>query len=282
VTWPVRTRICLECRAALSEGEHCTWVRHTAVAPADPAQRQRLVAAVWRSDAGTEPAIDLGGPLARLLRQLAPSVDGPASSPVLEVPSPPRFGEDAARRAPRGAGEEPLWTARTRYSGHVSQAAATAPSPVAGTPCVAYGLWLLDPRADGSPVLLRDGASLGFDVDLDDGQVARIPAGTADLIAPGVRLRRGDPGLRRYLRHLDAEAPQLRRPSPLPFREVREAVLAPGHQLSLLVELQPVPDARRPTASVYREPAAGVLAPVGRVVIRAGTGRPTDPGARGR
>jgi hypothetical protein len=177
------------------------------VAPADPAQRQRLVAAVWRSTDDAKRPIG-PGLRARLLRQLDPSVHGSAS-PVLEVPLPPRLG-------------------------------------------------------------------------LDDGQVARIPAGTADLIAPGVRLRRGDPGLRRYLRHLDAEAPQLRRPSPLPFREVREAVLAPGHQLSLLVELQPVPDARRPTASAYREPAAGVLAPVGRVVIRAGTGRPTDPGARGR
>lgn len=282
MTWPVRTRICIECRAALSEGEHCTWVRHTAVAPADPAQRQRLVDAVWRSDAGTEPAIDLSGPLARLLRQLAPSVDGPASSPVFEVPPPPRFGEDAARRAPRGAGEEPLWTARSRYSGRVSEAAATAPSPVAGAPCVAYGLWLLDPRADGSPVLLRDGASLGFDVDLDDGQVARIPAGTADLIAPGVRQRRRDASLRDYLRHLDPEAPERRRPSPLPFREVREAVLAPGDPLSLLVELQPVPDARRQAGSAYREPAAGVLAPIGRIVIRAGKAGLPDPGVPGR
>ncbi len=279
MTWPVRTRICLECRAALSEGEHCTWVRHTAVAPADPAQRRRLAEAVWSAAADARPPLTLGSAMARLLRFFALPEAEPGKSPVLDVPPPPRFGDDPARRVPRGAGEEPLWTARTRYTGRVSAGAGTAPSPIGGTPCVAYGLWLLDPRAEGSPVLLRDGASLGFDVNLDDGQVARIPAGTADLIATGVRVQGGHPGLQSYLRHLDPDAPQLRPPSPLPFREVREAVLAPGDELSLLVALQPVPDARRPSGSAYREPAAGVLAPVGRVAIKVGS---PDPGVPGR
>ncbi len=278
MTWPVRTRICLECRAALSEGEHCTWVRHTAVAPADPAQRQRLAEAVWPAPVNLPPLLTVRAVMARM-RELLPLPERTwsTSAPVLEVPPPPRLGDNPAPRVPRGASEEPLWTSRTRYTGRVSAVAATAPSPIAGTPCVAYGLWLLDPRADGSPVLLRDGASLGFDVDLDDGQVARIPAGTADLIAPGVRLPRDHPGLHGYLRHLDPDAPQLRPPSPLPFREVREAALRPGDELSLLVELQPVPDARRAAGSAYREPAAGVLAPVGRIAIKAGTD-PIPPG----
>ena len=97
-----------------------------------------------------------------------------------------------------------------------------------------------------------------------------------------MRLRRRDRSLRDYLRHLDPEAPERRRPSPLPFREVREAVLAPGDPLSLLVELQPVPDARRQAGSAYREPAAGVLAPIGRIVIRAGKAGLPDPGVPGR
>jgi hypothetical protein len=47
---------------------------------------------------------------------------------------------------------------------------------------------------------------------------------------------------------------------------VREAILRPGDPLSLLADLQTVPDARA-TGPAYREPAAGVLAPVGRIAI---------------
>jgi hypothetical protein len=262
VSWPVRTRICLECRAALSDGELCTWVRHTAVAPADPEERKKLARAVWGPDA------DRPRPrgLVAAILQLQPDTDPEArllgASPVLAVPAP----RMAAPRGPYGASEEPLWTSRTRYSGRVAAAAPSAPSPIAGTPCVAYGLWLLDPRADGSPVLLRDGASIAFDVELDDGRLARIAAGTIDLVATGAPQRRGKPGLARYLRHLDPDGPDRRRPSPLPFRQVREAILRPGDALTLLADLQPVPDARA-AGTAYRDPAAGVLAPLGRIAI---------------
>ncbi|HKE17001.1 MAG TPA: hypothetical protein VKB80_19140 [Kofleriaceae bacterium] len=276
MSWPVRTRICLECRAALSDGEHCTWVRHTAVAPADPAGRRRLIEAVWRESTPRGGRPSLGAELARFLAGLiAAARPGSAStSPVVAVPAPLRWGAD---RGPFGASEEPLWTARARYTGRASAAAAAAPSPIAGTPCLAYGLWLLDRWADGSParwgagarraeVLLRDGACLDFEVELDDGRVARVPAGTAELVAPGARLRRDQPGLARYLEHLAVADPAGDSPAHLPFREVGEAVLRPGDAVALLVDLQPVPDARQ-AGSPYREASVGALVPVGRICI---------------
>jgi hypothetical protein len=85
VSWPVRTRICLECRAALSDEEQCTWVRHTAVAPSDPAGREKLVEAVWRANGHER------GAVGRMLHQKP--------------------------RTPHGASEEPLWTARATAAG---------------------------------------------------------------------------------------------------------------------------------------------------------------------
>jgi hypothetical protein len=274
VSWPVRTRVCIECRAALSDGEHCTWVRHTAVAPADPAGRRRLIEAVWRESTPRGGRPSLRAELARFVAGLLASSRTESTPPVHAVPRPLRWGADLG---PFGASEEPLWTARARYTGRARAAAAGAPSPIAGTPCLAYGLWLLDRWADGSParwsaggagaeVLLRDGACLDFEVELDDGRVARIPAGTADLVAPGARLRRDEPGLARYLAHLSVADPAGDSPAHLPFREVGEAVLRPGDALTLLADLQPVPDMRH-SGSPYREASVGALVPVGRICI---------------
>jgi hypothetical protein len=285
--WPIRTRICLECRAALSDGEHCTWVRHTAVAPADPAGRQRLLEAVWPAAARQPP---LGQDVSSFRGWLETKILQPLSSPdwsssrapEYEVPPPPRLRE-GSWRTPRGASEEPLWTSRTSYRGRVIESADTLRSPIGHVPCVAYGLWLIDPRADGSPVLLRDGATLRFDVELDDGRAVRVPAGSADMVGPGVRVRARPSRLAEYLARLDPApgAPRQGR-SPLPFRRVHEAVLVPGDRFSLLADLESVADGRAPARSAYREPAAAVLTPVGRVVLAPGIPHPATEVVGGR
>jgi hypothetical protein len=272
VSWPVRTRICLECRTALSDGERCTWVRHTILSPSDPQEKQRLMEAVW----------PLGPPRPRppLLLELGMFVRtwfvGPplSTGDSLSIPGdvPPPLDLRAGPRVPRGASEEPLWTARTRYAGRVADGAPTELSPLGGEPCVAYGIWLLEPKADGSPILLRDGATIGFDVALDDGRLARIPRASADLVGEGSRMSstREEHRLRRYLDRLFPGRGRRGERSHLPFRDVREAVVKPGDRVRLLADLESVPDHRSAVGSAYRESAGAVLSPVGRVVIELG------------
>jgi hypothetical protein len=272
VSWPVRTRICLQCRAALSDGESCTWVRHTALNPTAHDQRERLVAAVWPP----EPAGTVSEMLSEYRSKRFADWSFPDETwferqsiqPPIEVPPEPRPGP-APGRGPVGAAEAPLWTARVRYPGRVDPGAATAPSPIAGVDCVAYGVWLVDRHAEKSPVLLRDGAALGFDVELDDGRVARVPAGSVDFAGEGEsrRLRRVRENLARYLGRLDPHWSAGRRGSHLPFSQVREAVLRPGDRLILRADLHVVPDPRAAAGSAYRVAAAAVLLPLGRVVI---------------
>lgn len=270
MSWPVRTRLCLECRAALSDGEACTWVRHTALSPSVPEQREQLVAAVWPS-ASSRGVQDLFDGFARWLRGWIAleqtGLGSPGSPPQVEVPRGPRIGADVVH-GPFGAAEEPLWTASVRYPGRVASAARVAPSPIAGVDCAAYGVWLLDRHAERSPILLRDGAALGFDVELDDGRIARVPAGSVDVAGEGEsrKLRRVRANLARYLAGLAPQSWAGRRGSHLPFTEVREAVIRPGDRVLIRADLHAVPDPRA-TGSAYRVAAAAVLRPLGRVVF---------------
>jgi hypothetical protein len=233
VTWPVRTRLCAECRAALSDGEECIGFGHTPLAPGVPAERDRLLDQVW---------------------------PGPESVPP-------------GRRGPRGAREAPLWAARPRHTGLVRGGAAVLPSPVGGEPCLAYGLWLIDRHANISPVFLRDGAALPFDVELDGGGIARVPAGSVDLSGWGRRLEPWSAErVQEYLACIEPSGLGADRPV-VPFCEVREAVVRPDDRIAFLADLERVPDRPEdlagPDPGPYRQASPPVVwRAVGRVLLR--------------
>jgi hypothetical protein len=131
----------------------------------------------------------------------------------------------------------------------------TTPAPLGAGPAVGFALEVRHAEAAGSPVMLRDGASVGFTVAGEDGRVLLVPAG-------GLRI--GPRGLRRLVRtrrHLDAYlravAPDAGRPSPFPCDEAHLAVLVPGDVVTVRAIASVRPDPRGTTA--YREAPRSIL-----------------------
>lgn len=138
-------------------------------------------------------------------------------------------------------------------------------SALTSAPCVGWAVELSSKRFVGNAVMLRDGASLGFDVRLEDGRVARVPAGPL-LLASGSALDEAPPRLEEHLRSVDpAWAPGDEEPA-IPFDRVAAIDVRPGDQVELVgaLHLAPDPDAL-PT---YRGAGAMVLVPNEIIAIR--------------
>ena len=259
--WPRRTRVCVQCRTALSAGETCTWIRHDVVDLSEPAGRAFFLEEVWGSPLEPPPPPSLRD---RALDALAELLS-PGSTAPLEG-APPSWG--VRQPDPRGAREEPLRATRTmRLSGRIAADAPTAPSPLSGAPCAIHGLRLLHAEADGSPLMLRDAATLEVAIDLADGCRVLLPRGTVDLDAPGRRRTRSAAAVESYLAVLDPFAPEHTVRPTFPHDEVREALLGPGDEVLLSGDLEPVPDPRAMRGGAYREAAATVLRPRGGVLV---------------
>lgn len=237
--FPPRTRICLDCRVTLTEGEACTWLSHQVAELAGDCEP--LVARVW----GAPRAVDR----AAYLRAFVLPESLPAPVTVRE------------RDRPQGAATLPMVPVNAiGLRGRIEEAATAAP-PVGRRRGVGFALELRHREAAGSPVMLRDGASAGFAVAGEDGRVLVVPPGCLRMEGSGPPVR----ARRQVEAHLRALAPDAGPPSPFPWDEVRVAVLAPGDRVTVRATASVRPDPRG-TAG-YREAPRSLLVASGAVWV---------------
>jgi len=233
--FPARPSICLYCRVALTGGEACTWLSHQTADLAGDCEP--LIEQVW----GAALVIDR---LPRLWELLVPGAP-PETVTVRE----------RERDRPIGAPTEPMVpVTAVGFRGRVEEGP-TAPVPLSEQQAAGFALELRHHGAAGSPVMLRDGATVGFSVAGDDGRVFLVPPGGLRMPVQerpdAVRDRRV---VHAYLRHL---APDAGAPSPFPWDEVHTAILMPGDLVTVRAVATVRPDPRGITG--YREAPRSIL-----------------------
>lgn len=287
-----RCGICLACRTVLAEGEACPGGRaHQTVSLAQPAGRLRLDDEVWGPDSRARQtrqaakagaggagiggffegcsgcdvgAADLGGEafLAVLAVVVAAGIAILAFFAIralvhwirekLERPKP----HGAFARAPRAP--SPVVAASGVVRGGTPMALPWAAGSVFG-----YAMLLYEARTFGGGAMLRDAATAGFEVDLDDGRVLRVPAGRIQVVGPLPRVHAERTRLEGVLGQIAPGAPGA--PELFPFDRVKGQTIGPGDRIELLGEVQHAADAS--SSGGYRA-HAGVLSPVGVPVLR--------------
>jgi hypothetical protein len=154
-------------------------------------------------------------------------------------------------------------------------AALGAPLSMNGEPYVAYALELRRTRryARGQ-VMLRDAATAGFAIELDDGQRVRVPPGPIALDArSGDRVDADGDAIVGYLERLDPErkmprvqiADEHAYDDPFPRDRAWVQTIAPGARVAVYGSLRraPLSAADAPAHGGYRDAAPSVLAPEG-------------------
>ncbi len=272
--WVRRESICLACRFLYPAGVTCSHGRGAMRALRDPDERAGLITEVW-------------GSMRRHVRQAGKvGVTGGGLGSVLDGCSGcgDLFDGDSlafaliaivviglvwliarvvidlvrARRA-AGARRDVNLRPPTGQIGTVLAAPALALDPLTCEPCVAFGLVLAD---RGKP-MLRDGATIGFDVMLDSGERVRVPPGTCQIDMTAARREDGD--VERYLETVDPQRIHCRLPDPFPHTRAWLVAIHPGDRVEVLSRLAPAADAS--AAGSYRE-SASLLVPEGIVQLR--------------
>ncbi len=299
-----RTRICLACRTVLAEGDECPGGRgHGSIALTTPGGRKRLDDEVWGPDSR-----------ARALRQAAKAGAGGGGLGLgLEGCTGCELGEVAGlgelvaavvvfvvvavaavlvvwvvkkiielvrewrdKPKPHGA-----LLGAPKPRGRITGRGVVLPGPPIELPWTAgaasaYAFELHAKSVLGGLAMLRDAVTAGFDVQLDDGRVVRVPAGRIAVRGKLQKEPVTEERLERYLREVDpSRATESRDLFPHDF--ARALVVRPGDRVDVLGELEPLADASG--SSGYRA-NAGVLAPVGvpKIVVRSAGGVRVDPG----
>jgi hypothetical protein len=292
--WPVRSSICLDCRTALPGDTGCPHGKHRTASLRDPGGREALLTRVWgpRSlrarmrEASRVGGIGGGG---------ASILDGCSGCDLLEGADSHvllvlvvaflaifvlwfvgRWLVDAVRQQrrrrllrARGATRDPLAAPPTGCIGTIVSPGPLLDAPIDAQPCVAFGLALthhdrsLRRRAQA---MVRDGATLGFEIELDSGARARIPAGPCVLDLTGARCWPPSPRVDAYLRTIDPRRGQVDDLEPFPCDHVDVVTLAPGDRVELRSPVTSIADASLARVT-YRE-AAAIVIPVGPVRLR--------------
>jgi hypothetical protein len=283
--WPRRTAICLDCRTALPAGLPCPAGHARTTSLVDRAGRERLMTEVWgprdvrkqvrqaaragATSSATGSLFDcggcdfIGGDLGEVLIALVVLFAAGVLLWAIAKGIAALIRWWRARPRPNGAarpGAEPGYS--THRPGTVVPRAGLAADPVTGSPCVGFAA-ALEHRASlwRRPVtMLRDGASLGFDVVLDSGERVRIPPGPLIVDLRATRAARVERlRLALYLGGLDAVRPPADDDlGPFHSNLVRAVQIRPGDRVEVLGAFEPRPAADCETG--YRE-AACVLVP---------------------
>jgi hypothetical protein len=154
------------------------------------------------------------------------------------------FRKRAALATAQGAVRRGMPLLRTGQTGYV----------IAAEGPVAFGCELR--HAD--TVMLRDGATAGFDVRLDSGELVRVPAGLCAFDMSDA------PPMRDVDSYLAAIDPWRREPDPFHHDDARRVTLEPGDRVELLCELEPCAGG----SAGYREAATESFVPRGFVRLR--------------
>jgi hypothetical protein len=169
----------------------------------------------------------------------------------------------------RGASSLPRLARPTGRIGTIIARDEPLGDPLDDRPCVAFGVTITQHR--GRKTMLRDGATIGFDITLDSGERARIPAGACAIDLPAgtaLRLPNASPRIDHYLQTLDPFHGRLDDLDPFPHDDVELVVLRPGDRVELVSPVVPTASSASAPAS-YREPAPAILIPDGAVRLRA-------------
>jgi hypothetical protein len=159
---------------------------------------------------------------------------------------------------PRGAARSrPQLSGRTAIRGVVGEGP-VIDAPISERPCLGFDITLVNVRTEGSSVVLCDGATIGFAIETEAGEVVVVPPGRLVLSAPRLA---GDPfRARLYLAALDPLSESSDVADVFPFEQAFESVLRPGDRVALHTGVRAVPD---PSAlpTHYRESARSFLEP---------------------
>jgi hypothetical protein len=284
-----RTTICLGCRTALFAGESCDLSPDHEVADiGTEAGRERLLAATWGDGPERERAAaaavraqrfsgacGVGGfGAGSFLAWLALSAGAPEmvasgiAGGLITYSGSWLSLRRGAIPAPRGPAADAVDGAPVRGPRGVVAGDSEAVSPACGVDCVAYAIELQLDGPWGTRVMFRDAVTLGFDVVLESGGLARVPAGRFRLPGPMRQLVDFDNrAIEDHLREFDeAHDPGLLF-DPLRYNVVAESVLVPGDRVQLASTFEPEVNPRA-VATSYRDQARALLTPRGVPVIR--------------
>lgn len=294
---PQRNALCLECRTALFEQESCDIdSAHPVSSMADIYGREMLVTTVWgpvrtreenlrdrtRTQQSLTALTSFGGIVGLLgtwllapVPGILPLLGGMASGAMFWYGGNKARGQRANDYPVGAADGSEVRPARRQTGRHRAlgqrgtvEGERVLESPAAATRCVAYALELHFAGSGIDRVMYRDAVTAGFDVQLDGGRIACIPAGRIRLLgAIHQEIDVDNVHLERYLarfdpRHRDGDAFD-----PLRHNVVYEQVIVSGDRIELLSPFDPMVNARaEPTH--YRKPAPSILTPSGVPALR--------------
>lgn len=272
-----RTALCLQCRTALAAGEQCdAHPRAVPVDLADARQRGRALDAVWGPPhvraKQTASAGAAGGTAGGIAEGCGASCEGcgelgnlgkgsgEALVAVLVIIAAAvvaillyylikhlihAIRRYRARPKPRGSRWHPSPSTRV-LRGTITDATPTT-APLSETPCAAWSVVIGVDRASEGPIMLRDGATAGLMLTLDDGRTVSIPAGRIRVHADGTKYDVRD----EYLRRIDPEYTRTDATPVIPAERAREARLVVGDKVEIISGLAERFDPNAPAG--YRE-----------------------------
>lgn len=290
-SWPARTALCLSCRTAFASGRACPVNPRHQVARLDRKDdRERLLTAIWgppsaRARAKQAAKAGGGGAAGGAVADGcgSASCDAGALDPeallviavvaiafvILYFVGSALLGlwrRYRSRLIPNGAVTAGLSAGHGRGRVGTVVARATAQAPLTYLSCVAFANVLSYKRwFRARKVTLRDAATIGFDIELDSGERARIPAGLIALDTRAASPVNPTPqDVEEYLAGIDET--RTRDASDdcdtAPFTEIRQVLIETGARVVVRGQLEPRPDVEAAPGD-YREQAPTVLVPVG-------------------
>lgn len=260
-----RENVCIDCRTLLGPKEACDGgPKHRVAALGKPAGRSMLLNEVWGPPSVRRRAKQLakagggGAGIGSLFEGCGGGCDGCGSvaldAEALAVIGVILFVAVAGvllvwlvmkiiewvrayqnRPKPNGGVVRPASIGRKPGPYGVIVGKAKTLAPATGSSCVAWALDLRSKRFLGTDLMLRDAETSGFDVKLDDGTTARIPAGRIRLEGPHKRVDRGDAtNLEQFVQTLaPLDDPEDEGLDPFPYDVADEVVVKPGDRVRL-------------------------------------------------
>lgn len=287
--WPPRDSICLDCRTALPAGTPCPAGHSRIRSLRDRPGREALLTEVWGPKSVRQQALDaaragaasggggcildgcsgcdlIGGDLGEVLIVIAVFIAAGLLIWAIGSGIAALARRRRARLDPAGAVDSGAAVGHaTGRTGTVVARAALRPDPLSFTPCVGFAA-ALEHRSRwwrAPSTMLRDGATLGFEVALDTGERVRVPPGPLVLDLTAARPARLERlSLALYLGGIDPARDRVDDFDPFPCHRMRAVQLEPGDRVELLDVLEARP-ASGPATGSYREPPATFLTPSG-------------------
>jgi hypothetical protein len=273
--WPAKSFVCIDCRTLLSDAACPAGGRHRVTSLAETEPREKLLDAVWGPKSVRQRLVEAGkvgaGSAAASTGFHACDVWGALELDwfivvflgvaILWFLGAWIVGIIKRRRARRsgcGARAPGLQVGRMRGVPGTVRAARSEPDPVTSMSCVAYGAEL----RDRGGVMLRDAATVGFDLELVTGETVRVPPGA--IVIDMQRAPEVGAELDEYRGRIDPVRDEVLDLEAFPGDEIRLRLIKPGDTVEFLGEVEPQPVGE----AGYRDAAKSVLVPRGLVRLR--------------